>query len=90
VELRFPLLGPLSGAAFVDAADVSPKRVDFRLRRPHPSVGAGIRYDTPVGPVRADIGYRVPGIGERGDDEGNPAELLGFPAALSVGIGQSF
>lgn len=90
VELRFPLLGPLSGAVFVDTGDVSPERTDFRWRRPHPSAGAGLRYETPVGPVRADLGYRVAGVGERGDDEGSPTELLGLPAALTVGIGESF
>ena len=29
--------------------------------RPHLSCGAGARYDTPVGPIRLDIGYRIPG-----------------------------
>jgi outer membrane protein insertion porin family/translocation and assembly module TamA len=91
VELRFPLLGPLTGATFVDSGDVSPYRLDFRFERLHLSAGAGLRYDTPVGPVRADIGYRTPGLqGPAGSDESTPTELFGLPAALSVGIGESF
>jgi outer membrane protein insertion porin family/translocation and assembly module TamA len=91
VELRFPLLGPLTGATFADAGDVSPYRMDFRFQRLHLSAGAGIRYDTPVGPIRADIGYRIPGLqGPSGADEGTPTELFGLPAAFSVGIGESF
>src|SRR5688572_31189747 len=62
VELRFPLFGPLKGALFVDAADVSPYKVDFRFDHPHLSAGFGFRYGTPVGPVRLDIGYRLPGL----------------------------
>ena len=29
---------------------------------PHLSTGLGFRYDTPVGPVRADFGVRIPGL----------------------------
>jgi outer membrane protein insertion porin family/translocation and assembly module TamA len=91
VELRYPISGPLSGAVFTDAADVSPYRADLRLHRPHLSAGAGLRYDTPVGPVRLDAGYRIPGLqSESSPDEGVPAELLGLPVALSLGIGESF
>ena len=91
IELRYPLAGALSGAVFTDAADVSPYRADLRLDRPHLSAGLGLRYDTPVGPVRLDAGYRIPGLqSEDSPDEGVPAELLGLPVAVSLGIGESF
>ncbi|HKO49556.1 MAG TPA: BamA/TamA family outer membrane protein [Polyangiaceae bacterium] len=92
LELRFPISGAFSGAFFVDTADVSPKPVNFRLNRPHLSVGIGFRYDTPVGPIRLDAGYRVPGLqapaGASG--EGIPKTTFGVPMALSFGIGEAF
>jgi hypothetical protein len=95
LELRFPLSGALTGALFTDTSDVSGKRFDFRLNRPHLSVGTGVRYDTPVGPIRLDAGYRVPGLQSPPGttDEGVPAS--GFdngkvPVALSFGIGEAF
>jgi outer membrane protein insertion porin family/translocation and assembly module TamA len=32
------------------------------------SVGTGARYDTPVGPIRLDLGYRI-----------EPLQVLGYP-----------
>jgi outer membrane protein assembly factor BamA len=93
VELRFPLSGALTGAAFTDTSDVSDKKVDFRLSRPHLSVGLGLRYDTPVGPIRLDAGYRVPGLQVPAGttDEGEPSSnLFGAPVAVSFGIGEAF
>jgi outer membrane translocation and assembly module TamA len=93
LELRYPIAGALSGAVFTDTADVSDKKVNFRLNRPHLSVGLGIRYDTPVGPIRLDAGYRVPGLQAPKDavDEGKPAgTILGQPIALTFGIGEAF
>ncbi len=65
LELRFPIVsdlggGTLGGAVFGDASDVTRGQTQFRLTHPHVSVGFGLRYDTPVGPLRADVGYRVP------------------------------
>ncbi|HEY5961168.1 MAG TPA: POTRA domain-containing protein [Polyangiaceae bacterium] len=91
LELRFPLKGPLSAALFTDASDVAPRRLDIRLNRPHLSVGSGLRYDTPVGPVRLDLGFRIPGLqSPSAQDEGTPTQTLGLPIALSFGIGESF
>ncbi len=92
LELRFPLSGALTGAVFSDASDVSARRLSFRFNRPHLSVGFGLRYDTPVGPVRLDIGYRVPGAQAPPDaaDEGKPGDILGLPLAASFGIGEAF
>lgn len=91
VELRYPIMGDLSGTVFVDAADVSPYELQFRWR-PHLSAGVGARYDTPVGPIRLDVGYRIPGLQAPANavDEVPPAELFSLPIGLSFGIGESF
>jgi outer membrane protein insertion porin family/translocation and assembly module TamA len=91
VELRYPIVGDFSGAVFSDAADVSPRQLDFRFGRPHLSVGIGFRYDTPVGPVRFDAGYRIPGLqAPTAPDEGVPDTLFKLPIALSFGVGEAF
>jgi outer membrane protein assembly factor BamA len=94
LELRFPLLGSLSGATFCDASDVSPDRLSIRLAYPHLSCGLGLRYDTPIGPVRLDAGYRIPGAqfpkGGGALTEGDPGTLYGVPIAVSFGIGEAF
>jgi len=90
-ELRFPLLGPLRGAVFADTGDVSPYKLDLRWNRPHLSAGLGLRYATPIGPVRVDVGYRVPGLqAPKSADEFEPDELFGLPIAISIGIGEPF
>jgi outer membrane protein insertion porin family/translocation and assembly module TamA len=90
LELRFPIVGPFMAALFADASDVSADRLDLRLRRLHLSVGPGLRYDTPIGPVRLDVGYRVPGLqAPDSPDEGNPSTTFGLPIAISFGIGEA-
>jgi len=66
-EVRFALSGPFGVALFCDAADVSAQQLAFRLDHPHLACGIGGRYDTPVGPIRFDIGYRI-----------QPLQVLGF------------
>jgi outer membrane protein insertion porin family/translocation and assembly module TamA len=92
VELRFPIVDPLGGVAFCDAADVAPSKVTFRFDRPHLSCGLGARYGTPIGPLRFDIGYRIPGLQTLGDDsgEGVPPTFFGIPVALALSIGDAF
>lgn len=94
LELRFAITGPLSGAVFCDASDVSASRVDLRFNRPHVSCGAGGRVDTPVGPIRLDVGYRIPGLQTLVPDEprsvGVPPTLFGIPIAVSFGIGEAY
>jgi outer membrane protein insertion porin family/translocation and assembly module TamA len=68
VELRFDVGGPFGVALFCDTGDVSPDTFDFNFRNLHMSCGAGARYDTPVGPIRLDLGYRV-----------QPLQIIGFP-----------
>jgi outer membrane protein insertion porin family/translocation and assembly module TamA len=92
IELRYARSGPLDFALFCDAADVARTRLSYSLDRPHLSCGPGIRYATPVGPLRADLGVRVPGLqtlpGEAAEPD--PPELFGLPVALAIGIGEAF
>jgi outer membrane protein insertion porin family/translocation and assembly module TamA len=100
LEVRFEVHGPLSVAAFCDGSDVSPQTMDIRLTHPHLSCGPGARYDTPVGPVRLDVGYRLPGLQtiggltpeEREPDTffGSSGPGVGIPIAISFGIGEAF
>lgn len=94
LELRFLVADILSVAAFCDAADVAPGTLDFRFNHPHFSCGGGLRFLTPVGPVRLDVGYRIPGAqfpeGVNPRVEGDPGTILGAPIAISFGIGEAY
>lgn len=91
-ELRVQFTRSLSGALFCDASDVEARRVHFVFTRPHLSCGLGPRYDTPVGPIRLDVAYRIPGLQTRsgGRIEADPGEILGWPINISLGVGEAF
>ncbi|MBV8550175.1 MAG: BamA/TamA family outer membrane protein [Acidobacteriaceae bacterium] len=78
LELRFPLLGPnISGVLFEDMGNIyttfnklslsytqgSNQNFNYAVQAP----GFGIRYKTPLGPVRVDFAYAL-----------NPPRFLGF------------
>lgn len=70
LDFRVMFGSTFGGALFIDASDVTPGSPELRLDHPHISTGFGIRYKTPVGPLRLDLGVRIPGlqvIGETGD-----------------------
>jgi outer membrane protein assembly complex protein YaeT len=58
-EIRVPVWGDLSAVAFLDAGNVWTKAWDFNFNDLRYNVGPGIRYDTPIGPLRIDIGYQL-------------------------------
>jgi outer membrane protein assembly factor BamA len=61
VELRFPVWAPfLRGVAFVDVGQVWPEARDFHLGEVVVTPGIGLRYATPIGPIRVDVAYRPP------------------------------
>jgi outer membrane protein assembly factor BamA len=58
LELRFPIWGEnLRGAAFVDAGEIWAEGDDIRPAGLAVTPGLGIRYFSPVGPIRIDVGY---------------------------------
>jgi len=80
-ELRFPLgiIKPLGGVFFYDGGNVN-SAINWNnfVSNYTNTVGFGLRYATPIGPVRIDIGHNlnpVPGI--------NPTQYF-------ITLGQSF
>ncbi len=91
LELRFRIWEALSNAFFCDMSDVGQKLEFESFLRPHMACGWGPRYDTPVGPIRLDVAYRLPGLQNRTDRaEVTPGNLLGLPINISFGIGEAF
>ncbi len=92
IELRFPLrfLAPLGAVLFLDSSDVRSGRAEYAIDTPHLAPGFGLRYPTPVGPVRFDLGFRVLEALGKEAPQGSPPEILGAPLALHLAVGQAF
>ena len=58
-ELRVPVWGQLSLVGFVDAGNVWEDSWQYELNDLRVAVGPGVRYQTPIGPVRMDFGYQL-------------------------------
>lgn len=82
VELRFPLFGDnIGGAIFEDAGNVYStfSHISFSAQQPNirdfdymvHAAGLGIRYNTPVGPIRVDLAYSI-----------NPPSFYGFKGSV--------
>ena len=66
-ELRIPIQGNLGTAFFIDAGNLMVDRFSFAPDKLRSSIGTGLRYGTPVGPVLLDIAWRLqndPGVGD--------------------------
>lgn len=86
VELRFPLIGQnIQGVFFHDMGNVFTSLSDMSLRFSQRNLqdfdytvhaaGFGVRYKTPVGPIRADFAYSINPPSFNGFN-GTPQELL--------------
>lgn len=61
-EMRFPLFSSvLQGVGFVDVGQVWGDRSDVHLADLEATPGLGVRYLSPIGPVRVDVAYRFRG-----------------------------
>lgn len=71
-EVRVPLAGKFAAVAFVDYGNVQADSWDFGLGELKYAVGPGLRYLTPIGPARVDVGYqltRIPNLKVNGEPE---------------------
>ena len=92
-ELRIPLWGDLGLGLFVDAGDVSHAVGGLDPLHPNVALGAGLRYRTPFGPVRLDVGYRVISNLPRlvaADETLTNLTVPESPFALHFAIGEAF
>jgi len=85
-EARFGIRGKLSGVAFIDGGNVWREPWDVQLGDLRWAAGPGIRYDTPIGPMRVDVGLQLNPI-EGLVIEGNPEKRKW---RLHFSIGQAF
>jgi translocation and assembly module TamA len=83
VEARldmFELRGQwVSLALFLDGGDVTPAG-ELSLGNLHWAAGVGLRYDTVIGPIRFDLGYRLNRVG--GPDDPDPGSRFAFHLSL--------
>src|SRR3990170_5701199 len=64
-EIRFPIYKDLGGVVFFDYGNVYKDEFDYKLDQLKYAPGAGLRYNTIIGPIRFDFGYALnpePGI----------------------------
>jgi outer membrane protein assembly complex protein YaeT len=59
VEIRYPIIGQVGGTAFVDFGNVFLPAFSYRLDELKYTVGIGLTYMTPVGPLRAELTYPI-------------------------------
>ena len=75
-ELRFPIWGDLRGVAFIDFGQIAAEFADARGTDRRLGTGLGLRYSTPVGVLRVDLGFPLLGPDKKGK--------------LYFGLGQAF
>lgn len=81
-EARIPLRGGLGAVGFIDGGNVwrNVSEMDFSNMRG--AVGFGLRYRSPVGPIRVDLGFKLDRRMIAGERE--------RPTALHISLGQAF
>ena len=77
-ELRAPVGGGLGVVGFVDTGNVFARVSNIDLGELRSAVGGGVRYKSPFGPIRLDIGFKV----NRQPGEGLTAWFVSFGQAF--------
>jgi outer membrane protein insertion porin family len=83
IEARVPLRGGLGAVAFIDGGNVWRLVSDMDFSQMRGSVGFGLRYRSPVGPIRVDLGFKL-------DRRVLPTGERERPTALHISLGQAF
>jgi outer membrane protein insertion porin family len=76
-EYRFPVYRGVGGVVFFDIGNVWERTSDFSVDGLKSSVGFGLRYETPVGPIRLEYGRKL--SSEPGQSAYRIHFTLGYP-----------
>jgi outer membrane protein assembly factor BamA len=85
-ELRVPIVGNFGAVLFLDGGNVWSDPWDFNFNDMRYDAGPGLRYNTPIGPVRLDVGWQlnpIPGLIVNGEPQSRPLRI-------HFSIGQAF
>jgi outer membrane translocation and assembly module TamA len=82
-ELRFALIGGLGAVTFLDAGNVFSRATDIDFGDLRGAAGFGVRYQSPVGPIRVDLGFKL-------DRRELAAGTLERRSVLHISLGQAF
>jgi len=85
-EFRIPIAGNLGSALFWDAGNLMLDRFSFSPDSLRSSVGTGLRYNTPVGPVVLDFAWRLQSDEVVGDTVLTEAGNSRFRVHFSIGV----
>ena len=69
LELRFPVRGNFGGALFLDGGNIFNRVGEINLGELRGAAGFGVRYRSPIGPLRLDMGFKLDRQALRGDPE---------------------
>jgi outer membrane protein insertion porin family len=82
-ELRIPVWKDIGVVGFVDAGNVWSRVSDFAFGDIRPTTGFGLRYKSPIGPLRVDLGFK---LARQTQPDGSLERLT----ALHISLGQAF
>jgi outer membrane protein assembly complex protein YaeT len=82
-ELRATLIGSFGAVAFIDSGNVFLRATDLDLGQLRAAAGVGIRYQSPVGPIRIDLGFKL-------DRRELSPGRLERRSVLHISLGQAF
>lgn len=82
-ELRATVFGGIGAVGFLDAGNVFPRATDLDFGQLRAAAGVGLRYQSPVGPIRIDLGFKL-------DRRELAPGRLERRSVLHVSLGQAF
>jgi outer membrane protein insertion porin family len=59
LDLRFPIVGSVGGVVFADGGNIWDDWRNIDLNQAKWGAGVGVRYLSPIGPLRAEIGWKL-------------------------------
>ena len=59
LDYRFPIAGPIGGTLFADFGNLWADWRSINIGEGKLGIGTGVRYSSPIGPIRVEVGYKL-------------------------------